>query len=134
MYSFIGYHADLMNEMGYDSKIYSMYTLRLQYDINDQFSLHSGYSILNDKVELQQSFFTEIDYNITQNIPLVFGYASDANIKNLSWSFIYTGIGYKGVLINRNNFKLNLLAVFNPLYAGQIKTNWPLTVLLSTDF
>jgi len=134
MYNFIGYHPDLINEMGYDSKLYSMYTVRLQYDINDQFSLHSGYSILNDRIDLQQSLFTEIDYNITKNFPLILGYASDSDIKNLSWSNVYAGLGYKCTLITKNNFKLNLLAVFNPIYSGQIKTNWPLTVLLSTEF
>ena len=134
IYNFIGYHYDLVNEMGYDSKVYNMYTLRLQYDINDQISIHTGYSILNDRQNLQQSLFAEFDYNLTKNIPIVFGYASDANINKLSWSFIYTGLGYKCAIINTKSFKLNLLAVLNPLYAGQIKTNWPLTILLSTDF
>ncbi len=134
VYTFLGYHPDLINEMGYNSQIFNLYTLRLQYDIGDRISLYTGYSILNDLNNLQQSLFTEIDYDLFKNVPIVIGYASDSDIKNLNLNNIYMGLGLKSILINKSNFKLKLFTSINPLYFEQLNSNWPLSVMFSTEF
>jgi hypothetical protein len=134
IYTFLGYHSDLITEMGYNSNIYNLYTLRLQYDISQKVSLYTGYSILNDPTTTQQSLFTECDYDLTKNIPIVLGYAGESYVSNLSLSNIYAGVGLKSILINNRICKLKLLTALNPLYIENIKTNWPISVSFSMDF
>lgn len=134
VYTFMGYHPDLVNELGYNSGVYNLYTLRVQKDIGDRLSLYTGYSVLNDPGNLQQSLFAEVDYDLTRHVPVVLGYASDTDIGDLNVNNVYAGFGIKSDLINKSGFKLKLLTTINPLYFEHLNTNWPLTLLFSTDF
>ncbi|MEI6508745.1 MAG: hypothetical protein WCO54_09690 [Bacteroidota bacterium] len=134
IYHFIGYHSDLITEMGYNSSVYNMSTLRLQYDYSQKTCFFVGYSVLNDLDNLQQSLFVEADFAITKNIPILVGYASDTNIGDLNFNNVYTGIGYRCTLLDKKGFDLKFLSSINPLYFEQASNNWPVSLLISTEF
>jgi len=133
IYTFMGKSADLLNEMGYQASVYNMYTLRFQYDATGKVSLFTGYSILNDVTKLQHSVFMEADYNVTKNIPLVLGYATELNPVNFSFNNMYGGVGFKSILLDKKAFDIKLVISLNPFTIEKNTAIWPLSILFSVE-
>ena len=133
-YTYFGDKTFLANDLGYDANLYQLYTCRFQYAYSSKKNLSFGYSILNDKQTLQQSFLTEYDYALNDYFTFIFGYATETNVLQFNEANINFAVGYNNTLFKKSKLPLKLATAFFPLVPFQHTGKSSITILFSIDF
>lgn len=133
-YIYLGSTYFLENDLGYTSKLYQMYTCRIEYDLTNKQSYFLGYSILNDKQEIQQSLAAEFDYNFNSHITAAVGYTSETTLLQWNTADINLGVGYNTYFLKKSKLPLKIVTTLFPLSLFHNNGISPITVLLSVDF
>ena len=133
-YTYFGNTTFLANDLGYDAHLYQLYSCRLQYIFNAKKSAILGYSILNDKQELQQSVFAEYDYNLKSYLTFILGYATETDIFKFNAANLNFGIGINNTWFKKLKYPIKSSITLFPLSPFQNTGFVPVTLLVSIDF
>jgi hypothetical protein len=133
-YTYFSNKTFLANDLGYDANLYQLYSCRFQYIFNAKKSAILGYSVLNDKQELQQSVFAEYDYNLKSYLTFVFGYATETNILKFNAANLNFGMGINNTWFKKLKYPLKSSVTIFPLMPIQNVGVSPIILLLSVDF
>ncbi len=134
VYHYAGSKYFLQNDLGYSASFYQMYSCRFEYDLTDKQSYFLGYSILNDKEELQQSVMAEFDYDFNKHFTAVIGYTSESKIFQWQTSDLNLGVSYNMFLLKKSKVPLKCSTTLFPLTPFFNKGISPVTILISADF
>lgn len=136
-YTYISNRDSLESSFGYSAKVYTLYTARMEYDVNDKLGFILGYSIFSDKSVSQHFMTLECDYNITDYITLAVSYSTNNDILNLKDGSFGAGVGFLGRIANIGQsplrFGMTLNPIFNRDYTGTDRSQIPFSIILSLD-
>lgn len=131
-YTFFNNKDTLINDYGYTSKIYNLYSSNLKFDFGTQneISFILGYSAFNNTDSLQQSASIEVDFNFTKSLTLVFAYSTGSRIFDARESAIASGFGIQGEIKNKFKYAFS----YNPSFYPNVPSFYtPYMVMVSVD-
>ena len=128
-YAYFNRRDTLESTLGYSARMYTLSTVRFQYDLNKHISAIAGYSVFNNTDSLQQFVSLELDYNLTDELTLLAVYSTGTHLLKTSEGTFTSGLGFTGSIK-----MFNVGMIFSPfIEQAFIKNNSLCMIYISTD-